>query len=226
MKLEEVDVEQIVRTVLARLQKRERKTENGAKTLTIRGRLVTEQDLIGQLGDERVVRVQKKTVITPSAREYLADRGIAIEVLDGPRQKETKTEAPLVAVGVAATRFEPGGMLADLARKGVRLQQLARVGLVGVVGELAERVARNGERGILFTDQETAALCLANRVRGIRAAISRSHGEVQEVLNEIGANLLIVGPAKTAPHTMRQIVQIWCSAPVAECPSELRERLG
>lgn len=236
MSSQEANVEQIVQLVLARLRERE-SAERRARPLTeaagtgsgrelaIHGRLVTEFDLAQQLNGETVVRVSRTTVVTPAARDFLNQRGVRLERNSGPADRH-RANPPVLAVGVAETRFEPGGLLAGLARQGAKIEQLARVGLIGVTDSLAERVARGGERGLLFCQRPFAALCLANRRSGVRAAEVRRVDEVKMALAEIGANLLVVNPRGPTMHTLLEIVRTYLSAPPAECPVELRERLN
>lgn len=235
MSHEEVDVDRIVQAVLARLQQRSAVTaakpasaanSTGQPELVLWGGLVTEQDLMGQLRAERVVRVAAGTVLTPSARDYLRTRGVTLATIAHAPPQHKSIERRKVVLGVAHPQFEASGIVTNLTRHHIHVEQLARVGLIGVVEELVDHVGKGGDRGLLFTDRPLAATCLANRTRGVRAAAVGNHEEARQASQEIGANLLIVNPTATSSYAMLHAVRTWCGAPATTLPVELRERLG
>ena len=129
-------------------------------------------------------------------------------------------------MGVAETKFEPSGIVTQLKRDGIQVEQVARVGLTGVVDDLAERVAKGGDRGLLFTSRPAAAACLANRSRGVRAATARDADEVRQIVKELNANLLVMNPAVRATHAVLQSVRAWYTATSVALTPELQQRLG
>ncbi|MBL9124400.1 MAG: hypothetical protein JNG90_12265, partial [Planctomycetaceae bacterium] len=169
----EVDVEAVVRAVMARLAAGTAGAQPAAPAarsgeLTLLGRLVTEHDLAEQLTNETTVRVAAGTVLTPSARDYLNDRGIRLQQIDQATAHRSGANAPRLVLGLAETKFEPSGTIAQLKRDGIEVEQVARVGLTGVVENLADRVRRGGDRALLLTGRPAAAACLANRSPGVR----------------------------------------------------------
>ena len=63
--------------------------------------------------------------------------------------------------------------------------------------------------GVLLTGEAAAALCLANRRRGIRAALGSSVASIETAIASIGANLLIIDPAGQSAFVLRQLLRTW-----------------
>ena len=229
MSNQEVDVEAVVRAVMARLAGSNRPARvavGKSRELTLLGRLVTEDDLIRQLSDEKVLKVAAGTVLTPSARDHLRARGVAVQRSGTNKPTAAKSAAFRLAIGLAESKFEPSGIVTQLKRDGIEVEQLARVGLTGAVDELSDRVAKGGDRGVLFTARPTAAACLANRNRGVRAATVRDADEVREIMKEVNANLLVMNPAIRATHQVLRAIRTWYTTTATALTPELQQRLG
>src|SRR5207244_3143381 len=110
----------------------------------------------------RVV-VRSDAVVTPAVRDLLYQATIALA-------REDTAAGGFVAgllLGVADTPFEPAALVRMLVQQGLSAQQLARCGLLSAVDELVDAVVRGGQLGVLLTHETAAALCLANRARGV-----------------------------------------------------------
>jgi len=227
----DVDVEAVVRAVMARLAAGTAGATQPAPAarageLTLLGQLVTELDLAEQLTSEKTVRVAAGTVLTPSARDYLNDRGIKLQRIDPTATSQAGPGTAMLVLGLAETKFEPSGTIAQLKRDGIKVDQVARVGLTEVVENLTDRVRRGGDRALLLTGRPAAATCLANRSRGVRAATARDPEEVRQVLKELNANLLVMNPAVRAAHLVLQSVRTWYKTTSPRLANELQAKLG
>ena len=209
------EVERIVREVLERL----RGEENGATiaarkqpakdqaSLALSGRVIAIADLAGRLDGVQVVVVPRMAIVTPAARDLLRERGVTLASRASPA--ETRTAVRLT-LGVAETRCDAAELVRSVREDGVEVEQLARSGLASVVEELANQIARGGRLGLLLTDNPLAALCRANRHRGVRAATGNNVLEVGRALAAIGANLLIVEPQGRGAFALRQAARAFC----------------
>lgn len=219
------EVERIVREVLERLGV----TGNGAtvavdtkqrasepQSLALDGRVISVADLAGRLEGVRVVTVPRKAIVTPAARDMLRERGVSLA--SRAVAVEMRVAARL-ALGVAESGCDAAELVRCLREDGVEVEQLARTGLASVVEELADRIVRDGRLGVLLTDNPLAAVCRANRHRGVRAAIGNNAVEVGRALAAIGANLLIVEPQGRGAFALRQAARaFWRGA--CGCPAE------
>lgn len=231
------EVDAIVREVIARLggaaspcQTKQGATPRGAmavpKHTVLSHRLITLAVIEGQLDGTESIVVPRGAVITPAARDYLRDHKITIGYEARHWASHTKISGPSrLALGVAETRFEPATLIARLGRLAVTVDQVARIGLIGVVDELTERVRLGGERGLLLTGEPEAALCLANRVTGVRAAAARCHLGVRQARRAVGLNLLVIDPTGVSQHQLERAIREFCEGE-SICPGKYAQRLG
>lgn len=222
------DVERIVREVLARLN-----GHAGASTppavqpaqhsAILRDRLVT-VETIARLGAEvQSVQAPRRAIVTPAARDLLREKKITLQF--GDAEVSARPSSLKVALGVAETSFEPATLVTNLRKRGLAVEQTARIGLVGVVDALVERARLGGERAALFTGETEAALCLANRSPGIRAVHCGCLPSVRRALRKIGPNLLIVEPRGKSQHLLDQMLGEFCAG-ASVCPSTFQARLA
>lgn len=229
----EQEIERIVRDVLARMQtgikvetvatpKKPEEHRNDQTQLELHDRVVSVATLADRLAHKRAIVVPARSIVTPAARDLLRDRGIVIH-----RQTGRAPAAQLGlrrVVGVAETKFEPTSLLAALRDN--ETQQVARVGLVGVVDEIVDSVVRGGAIGLLFTEAAEAALCLANRTSGVRAVLARSANLVRQARATLAANLFVVETKGKSSFELRQIVAA-TTTPAGHSLGELvRQRLA
>jgi hypothetical protein len=198
-------------------------SQGSASALVLTSKVITLAELDGRLDGLKRIRVPRRAVITPAVRDLLRQREIAVEHADA-LQSASRVRVPL-AVGVAQTAYDPAGLLRSVMQQGVEIQRLAQTGLLSVIDELTEQVSRGGSLGLLLTEDLAAALCLANRVRGVRAAASGDVAALGRAIRSIGVNLLVVEPAGRSPFQLRQMVTEFCRGPYT-CPAEYRERLS
>jgi hypothetical protein len=194
-----------------------------SSVLELASKVITLAELAGRLEGVKSVRVPRRAVITPAAADVLRQREIDVQKA-GETPGVQPSSVPLV-VGVAQSDFDPAGLLRDLMRQGVESQRLAKTGLLDVIDELTELVVRGGCLGLLLTDDSAAALCLANRVAGVRAALAVDGTGLGRAIRSIGLNLLVIEVAGRSPFQLRQLVIEFCRGPYA-CPAEIRQRLG
>lgn len=189
--------------------------------LVISDRVVTTAQLQGKLDGIQRVQVVPRAVITPAVRDLLRDRKIELQFVE-PAATAAAASGPLLVVGVAETSFSPAAVLRNLSQGGVRLEQLARTGLDVVAAELAEQVRLGGSLGVLVTEQTHAALCLANRHAGVRAAWGGCVKGVEKAKQAIGANVLVVSPKGKSTAELEQMLQAFVRAGVPACPAILQ----
>lgn len=220
----EVDIDEIVRQVVAQLRSAPTTTANESKTpeqrattaianngsdavqLEITERLVTLATLEHRLTGIRHVVLARGAVLTPSVRDVFRERKITVSYAAGA--KATTTVA--IVLGVAeldetASAKAAAAFVESLSRDGVVIERIATTGLANVVNELADHAARGGRPTVLLTSRPEAAACLANRFAGVRAVGGRDTGAVRLAMAEVAANLLTFDPT-VAPAAFRRLI--------------------
>ena len=223
-----VDIEAVVREVMRRLATARPDGVAGDdadnnEELALTERVVSLAQVEGRLEGVRRVRARPGAVVTPAVRDLLARNKIRLTVADSSQTKTNKGAAAELVVGLVETTFDPAAL--ELAIAPGQVEILARSGLGSVVEELASHVGKGGRWGMLFTPRCAAALCMANRFRGVRAVQAASVAEVVTGLAEVGANLLVVDPAGRSTFELKKIVGRFRSGGPRICPEPLRGSL-
>ncbi|MEX2121071.1 MAG: RpiB/LacA/LacB family sugar-phosphate isomerase [Pirellulales bacterium] len=236
-----IDVEVIVREVMARLEtsgdgdQATTGTQDGRGTkgqkaagsgssgeLALTARVVSLAELDGRLEGLKRLRVPAGAVLTPAVRDLLRQGNVAVEYVGGSADTARHT----LVLGLAESAYEPAALARAVAQTGTSVEQLARTGLAGVVSEMCDLVASGGKLGLLLCGQPAAALCLANRRPGVRAAVAADRRGVTGALDQVAANLLVVQPASRSFSELRQMMIEFVRPGPRSCPEHLRSCLS
>src|SRR5262249_13812773 len=138
-----------------------------------------------------------------AARDALRKHNVAVA-----SAVESKTAGNRsLLVGVAETSFDLAALAAALAGSGMALERLPQIGLTGVIDKMCDAVVKGGRLGMLFTGQPAAAVCLANRRHGVRAALGTCARNVADDRAAIGTNLLVVDPRGKSSFELGQMAR-------------------
>jgi len=234
MSVTDVDIDQIVRQVLRQLagsspaarpletapRARADMAATMATELHVSEPVITLSHLKGQLEGIKSVSVRRTAVITPAARDLLKQKQIELIRL----QDTAKQPAGSVVLGAAETKYDAAGLTRMLTQQGISTERLEQCGLAAVVEELIDAVARGGKIGILLTRQTAAALCLANRTRGVQAVLATSEESTRAARTTLAANLLVVDPQGKAAHELAGMIRL-CATLAPRWGAGLREHL-
>jgi hypothetical protein len=186
-------------------------------------RVVAPTAVAARLDGLRRLVVRRGAVVTPAVRDLLRQHGIAlVTAIDSQSMGPGKVPLTLAA---ATTTYDPAPLVASLARE-TTVAEIPAVDLMSGIAALADRVGCGASLGLLVTDQTAAALCLANRDPAIRAAAVRDAADVAAVVQEIGANVLVVNPAQRGTAALAAIARAFCQQGPQPCPAALRDALG
>jgi len=237
-----IDVEQIVREVIAELQRRgqadapapARATmpgatkssapSNDADELVVCSRVVSLAQIGDWLGHIRRLVVRPDAVVTPAARDALADRNIAL--VTGPTDGSAATAASRVLLVAARTTYDAGALAETLGSEGIAIETQTSDCLIRVADLLAVRVRDGATLGVVLTPEVAAALCLANRLPGVRAVSAADPGAVTETARAVGANVLVVDPRGKGLFPLKQVLSAFCRQGPWPCPKVLQPRLS
>jgi hypothetical protein len=194
------------------------------KSCVIAERVVTLAALEGRLNGASVLTVPRGAVITPAVRDELKTRGIRLEIADAPAKGEAKNFVELL-VGIADVPDDVS-VLTKATQEHVtglaNVQSMQQVDLAALIGRMAEWMASRPSVAVVLTRRPTAAVCLANRHRGLRAVWANTPKALAEAMNTIAPNVMIYNPAAHSVSAQRAILREFVSAGVRECPEELR----
>lgn len=222
MNVTAAEIERMVRDVLSRMTAAA-PTPNPTAALELASRVITLDDIDGQLAEINQLIVDPKAVVTPAVRDVLRQRRISL-VRRAAGAKAVSVAKHAIAVAVAASKFNSSRLVDDLRRDGYGVQQLAQTGTVAAVRELADAAARGGMRALLLADQAEAALIAANRYGGVRAVGADDPQQVAQASASVDANFLVVRPAGKSDYLLRRIAAAWLAAR-SNVSNELHELL-
>jgi hypothetical protein len=208
-----------------------------AEVLHWPGNLLTTDDLRGKLNGQRELQVGLKTLVTPLVIDELKARGIKL-VRTG-RVGSAHHEASGQTAHSVGTAHPTGWRFASQVADGLIESVVAALGREGLmllplsVGEtrpvrwarmLAESVAREGCGLVAFTADAALACCIANKLRGVRAASVVSVAQAKRVLTSLAPNLVAIEVPGPTFFEIKQIVRALCVA--RDVPAELAATLN
>lgn len=227
------DVERVVREVLARLQREPCATGSAQSRPAaavsaatppsgpvFADRLLSLAHIEGKLADARSITVPRRAVITPAARDYLKSRNITIHFAGS----EHSAQQVRLTVGLADSSYDVAPLLVE-ARRRAMVEGPVVGNLPSVVERLTAVVAGDQARALGFSERPLAAVALANRHRGVRAAHVQTVPQTTRALDELAANLLVVHPRQVSWFELKQMIQRFLAVPALRCPDHLRPAL-
>jgi len=243
---QELDLEAMVREVLRRLQQLSGEPAPGAPTqgatpdpisssqasppqasqpgqLRLPERTISLGTVTGRLAGVKEVLVSAGAVVTPSVRDELRKRQIALRVAS--ESAAQAAEPAGLVLGVAGRAQATGAALAAVQAEAGGAERFERDCVVEVVRQVTQAVTRQGRIGLVLTDRPAVALCLANRQAEIRAAWGVNRASVREAARLIGANLLVVNPAQHGVYELRSMIREFVGSR-HDCPTGYRQALG
>ncbi|MEK6235926.1 MAG: hypothetical protein N2C14_14555 [Planctomycetales bacterium] len=186
--------------------------------------VVSATDLLDRLHGVAVVVVSPAAVVTPAARDLLKERNVRLEISAAAAVSANGT-CPL-AIGIAATDFDPQGLLKSLRTEIGNVETVNADGLLDATDRLCDRAADGETRSLLLTGDPFAATCLANRRSGVRAARVVRLADVHEAIESVAANLLIVDPSRHGVFELKQIAREFQRGGPRPCPERLMNNLS
>ena len=187
-------------------------------------RVVTLSELTGKLASIRRLIVPPKAVVTPAVRDELHRQNVSLAF--ALPADERAGGSPRLVLVTAGRRFDPAKLIAAVGREGIVVESHASDCLIAATDLLAGEVASGETLGLLLTRHPAAAVCLANRHRGVRAASAADVATVAAAVQSVGANVLVIAPSVAGPIQQKQMIVEFCGSGTRDCPEVFRERLG
>ncbi|MHC4404991.1 MAG: hypothetical protein ACYTG0_35540 [Planctomycetota bacterium] len=250
----EIDVDRIVSEVLARLKAapepdscpKDRESDAGSSMrsprqqedanadrgpspeakgeLVFSDRVVTLATLDNRLAGIRRLVVPPGAVVTPSVRDELRRKGIALEY--GDSRAKPSVDKVRLAIMVVGSATDPAAFATGFEREEVEVRSGRADCAIAATDRLGAAIRQGGTVGLMATGQPAVALCLANRQPGVRAVLGTDPDSTAAEATSVGANVLVVNPNLIGTLQVRQMVRRFCEPGLRVCPGPLRERLG
>lgn len=234
-----IDIEEIVRAVLRQLQGEQQvaggkkaiesgatagssSSASSARKLELTDKLVTLATLENRLTGVDQLALRAGAVVTPAALDELRSRGI--EVVRVVTPVAAAAVRPTLTIGVAEVTnaaCDVPALIAAVAKTGCAVERIAETGLTSVTAELTEHASKGGRPVLLLTSRPAAAVCIANRYRGVRAVGGRDSRGVLESILEVAANFVAIDPASLSAFELRRLVTEFVANWPRTLPNEL-----
>jgi ribose 5-phosphate isomerase RpiB len=191
--------------------------------LRLNQRVVTMAALANRLDGLKEVVVASGTLVTPSVRDELRKRGVALTVAtDG---MDSGPQGGSLLVGVAGNADKAGALLAAIRAEAGDAERFDRDCVIEVAWNVAQTIVAEKRIGLVLTRKPAVAVCLANRQPSVRAAWAVNVASVKESLQTIGANLLVINPDLHSLFELRGMVREFVQGS-HQCPPAYRKSLG
>jgi hypothetical protein len=192
--------------------------------LVLSCRVVTLSELEGRLATVRRLVVPPQAVITPAVHDELHRRNVTLALAASPTPEAVRSVRLVVVT--AGRRFDATALVNALAGAGLAVEPQVSDCLIAATDRLAAEVAKADTLGLLLSRHTAAALCLANRHRGVRAVLVTDVSELNEATASVGANLLIADPGARSLFQLKQLATEFCRGGARPCPEVFRQRLA
>ena len=187
-------------------------------------RVVTLATLDGRLNGASVLTVPRGAVITPAVRDELKSRSIRLEFADAAAKEQANNAVELL-VGIADVRDDVSVVtkaMQDHVTGVATVQSMQQTDLRALMSRMAEWIASRPSLAVVLTRRPAAAVCLANRHRGLRAVWVNTPKALAEAMRTIAPNVITYNPAEHAASAQRAMLREFVLGGVRECPEEFR----
>jgi len=178
--------------------------------------LITEDD-IRSAPNGAALRINARALITPLAADLARERHIQFE------RAAAETPRGRVAIGADHGGFEMKEALKPLLQDlGFEFQDFGThsteaVDYPDIAREVAIAVAKQRcDAGIMIDGAGIGSCMVANKVRGVRAAMCYDEASARNSREHNGANVLTLGGKMISIERMREIVRVWLASELTE----------
>ncbi len=162
----------------------------------------------------RQIELPRDALITPAARDWLKDRAVPVMWQGGNGGTAANGGGMPVVIDLKVPMMR--SLLMTLERSLGAVETIdpsdKAGGPVAAVRKLCAGVAAGrSARGIVFAEDGSLPVCLANKTKGVRAALGISLPSVEQAVRQFAINVLVIEPAHQTLHQVRQMVERFVS---------------
>ncbi len=229
------DIESIVKQVLAEIRAASDDgiyaTVDASSQLTINSPVVTLEQIESHLDGAKQLVVSRGAVVTPSVRDLLRGKNVALTFSTGTDEKVEAGRKNGFCLSLMATlikpalKFDRDALTRGLLNDGIRVDLSTSDCLIETTDRFAALLDDGPLLGAIVTSHPAPAICLANRLPGVRAVAPATPADVARDAKAVGANLIVINPAGRGIFQTKQMIREFCSNGPRECPPALAQRL-
>jgi hypothetical protein len=171
----------------------------------ISAQVVTQALLAESVNGSTTVRIGPKAIVTPSALDFVRQRGIEIVRESAVAIAKTAVRRQVIVttshsnIAPAVESLKQYGIVCDLRISG-RPAEAAAQAISAVCRGDAEKV-------VVFTAEPELVACLANRNERIRAAAIGDAAALERTQRELKPNVLSLDPSNKSVHELRTLLK-------------------
>ena len=179
-------------------------------------KLITQAD-VPSAGE---LKIERGTIITPSARDLAKDRGVKIVEVPADQIDTTVPPEKIVALGsdhggfVLKEKLKPILEEHGLHIKDVGVHEEKPVDYPDIARQVAEIVARgDAARGIIVDGAGIGSAIVANKFPGIRAALCYDKASARNSREHNDSNILTLGGRLQTASQAEDVLRVWLTTP-------------
>lgn len=162
--------------------------------------------------------LQKGSLITPAAKDWLREHAVPVTWQDQPAKGcgglAVVMDPRLPEMRSIRMMLDRRGGLKDVIEP-----KEGRSGLVAAVRSLVGKICRHEvAKGVVFVQDGAVPVCVANKHVEIRAALGMNIPMVEEAVRELGINVLVIEYPGQTTYQMRQMIHRFMAGPTAAYP--------
>ncbi|MBP7935060.1 MAG: RpiB/LacA/LacB family sugar-phosphate isomerase [Phycisphaerae bacterium] len=174
--------------------------------------VVTATMLTDLLKEGKAITLQRESLLTPAARDWLKDHPVPVTWTERPDEKHrlgVVMEPKLPEMRTVRTMLDRAGGLSEIIEPAA-----GRGGLSAATRRLCAMVSRQQvAKGVVLAQDGAVPVCVANKHTGIRAALGVNVPMVEEACRELGINVLVLEYPAQTPYQMRQMIERFLAGP-------------
>lgn len=164
------------------------------------------------------IRLQKNSLVTPAARDWLKEHAVPVTWEDaGTSQGGTLAavmDASLPELRSVRSMLDRRGVLADVIEP-----VGGRGGIVSATRRLCGKIARREVlKGVVFAPDAAVPLLIANKHNNVRAGYGSDLPMVEEACRTLGLNVLVIEYPRQSSYLMAQMIDRLLKGPTCALP--------
>ncbi|HOA75485.1 MAG TPA: hypothetical protein PL151_09880 [Phycisphaerae bacterium] len=164
------------------------------------------------------IRLQKGSLVTPAARDWLKEHAVPVVWEEGSSNRNG-TLAAVMDTSLPELR----AVRSMLDRRGVLAEVIepagGRTGIIAATRRLCGKIARREVlKGVVFAPDAAGPVMIANKHNAIRAAYAGDLPMVEEACRTLGINVLVIEYPRQSSYLMAQMIDRLCKGPTCATP--------